>query len=1039
MRELTFEPLAHLLGQGKSIVIDCLWDTPKAIVADLACKKTGKHVLFITGSGTENKLQEDFATLTQTAVLHFPAWEMQISPSPDIVGERNQALFSLLHAQKPMIVLTTLQAILQNVIPKNNFTAISLSFHVGAEYAFDALPEKLSQMGYERSPLVTDKGQFALRGGIIDLFPVSCSDPYRLEFFGDTLESIRAFDPLQQTSVGKVDRIEILPGQETANTASLFDYLGKNTLLVFDDLLALEDKAFQLGISLEPFLQECASLQKLFFPKENLEALSEVKKSDGHISFEVFGKTYEAVRIPSPFLPFEEDLLPSLKDLDMPLLILSPSKTDEATFKRQLEEQAITLPKMTSFEIGYLSSGFIAHSIPIALLPLAEITHRYRLRRPKQRSVHHSEVMPLFDLSLGDLVVHFHHGIGKYLGIEKKPNHQGIQTEYLVLEYAEKAKLYVPFPQSYLVSKYIGAEEQLPTLHALNSNKWKTTRSKTEQAILGYAKDLLELYAKRSHLPGFAYREDSHDMALFEQDFPFVETEDQLSAIQAVKENMCSSKCMDRLVCGDVGYGKTEVAMRAAFKAVVDGGKQVAVLVPTTILAMQHYENFTERMRNFPIRIGVLSRFRTQKQQKQALKEMQEGKIDILIGTHRIISKDVVFKDLGLIIIDEEQRFGVKAKEHLKTLKHGIDCLTLSATPIPRTLYMSLVGARDMSVIATPPQDRLPIKTIVAEGDEELIRTALLRELARDGQVYVIHNRVESIFDFKDKIQSLVPLARLLVVHGQMSSEEIDQAFHAFKFGRADILVATTLVENGIDIPNANTMLVDRADQFGLADLYQLRGRVGRWNRRAFCYFLIPKRKALSEVAKKRLDALAEVGGHGGGMRIAMRDLEIRGAGDILGLEQSGQVSAIGFHLYCKLLKRTIDALQGKSAATSFETKLEFPQEARLPESYIAEMSLRLEIYQRLGESANLQEVDALFEEVKDRFGPLPPAALWLYHLSRIRVFAALNHYTLIKLQSVTLTTERRIGEKTILNTHTLIIPKDPALLEAKIISLLNK
>jgi transcription-repair coupling factor (superfamily II helicase) len=575
-------------------------------------------------------------------------------------------------------------------------------------------------------------------------------------------------------------------------------------------------------------------------------------------------------------------------------------------------------------------------------------------------------------------------------------------------------------------------------LHTLGTKKWLNAKVQVQKAIVGYARDLLNIQASREAKGGFIYPPDSEEMFLFEAEFPFTETDDQIRAIQEIKQDMTSPKAMDRLICGDVGYGKTEVAMRAAFKAVIDGGKQVAVLVPTTVLAMQHYENFCKRMESFPVRIGVASRFVKPKEMKKTLEGVAQGSVDILIGTHRIISQDVGFKNLGLIIIDEEQRFGVRAKEHLKKAKVGVDCLTLSATPIPRTLYFSLVGARDISVINTPPHDRLPIKTILAEKENELMKNALLRELARDGQAYVIHNRVESIYRIADDIQKLLPSARLAIVHGQMAADEIDAIFHKFKQGEVDILIATTIVENGIDIPNANTILVDRADMYGMADLYQLRGRVGRWNRPAYAYFLVPKSRELHEISRKRLQALIETSGFGGGMKLAMRDLEIRGAGDLLGVQQSGNVSTIGFHFYCKLLKRAVDTLKKHVSPTFYDTRMEFQYAANLPSTYIPETNLRMEIYHRLGETASQDDVEELFKELEDRFGKLPEPTIWLKHLSRIRVFASQHQFTLLKFDATSLTVQRQVGKETI-DRKTFLPPfETPQQLEEKVLQMLT-
>jgi transcription-repair coupling factor (superfamily II helicase) len=705
-------------------------------------------------------------------------------------------------------------------------------------------------------------------------------------------------------------------------------------------------------------------------------------------------------------------------DPNLSFLFLNSNDSEEEEVKKQLA--SIQLPKNTRFERGYLTSGYVLDRLVV--IPNVELSHKTRIRRQKWRSTYHTPASEFHELTPGDFVVHYHSGIGRYLGMEKQTNHLGQQTEFLTLEYADKSKLFVPLSQSYLVSRYIGSQEEPPSLSQLGSKRWQTTRANAQAQIVGYANELLQLYAERAVLGGHHYPPDSQMVLQFEREFPYAETQDQLLAIEAIKQDMISPKLMDRLICGDVGYGKTEVAMRAAFKAVVDGGKQVAVLVPTTVLSTQHFETFSNRMSGFPIRVGNISRFHSAKEIKQTLEKVKQGEIDILIGTHRLLSKDIHFKNLGLIIIDEEQRFGVKAKEHLKKLKANVDCLTLSATPIPRTLYMSLVHARDMSVINTPPQDRLPTRTILAETDPELIQQALSREFARGGQAFYIHNRVESIYDRATQVQKLVPNVRLSIVHGQMDADEVDAAFHKFRSGETDLLFATTIIENGIDVPNANTILIDRADTYGLADLYQLRGRVGRWNRAAYAYLLIPKNARLPEQARKRLNALVEAGGYGGGMKIAMRDLEIRGAGDILGLQQSGQVAAIGFHLYCKMLKRAIDSLKKKAPISFNETKLEFPFEAYLPETYVNEVSLRMELYYRLGDASTFKEIDELLAELKDRFGPPPPPVIWLYHLTRIRAIAAAHHFTLLKFSNLTLYAEQQLGKE--VHKKNLLLPK---------------
>lgn len=1071
--------IERLLREEDSLLLEGLWNSPKALIAALAAKTTAKHILILTGASLEEtRLFNDFKWFTDLPVIDFPAWETlpaeNIPPSPDIVGDRYTALGALQTSSQPHIVITGLQAVLQKLLPPITFSELHFKCKTGQVLSFEGTIERFIKMGYQRKSIAADKGEFAVRGGIIDVFPVSSPDPYRLEFFGDELESLRTYDPIGQKSIQVVDALEIVPGQELeliqkeTHLCSILDYLGPNTLIVFDDLLNLEDRYASLlqltgtgpkFFSIHEFLEATNKYQKIFLSKEPIETLSEVKFLTKHtagyysetappmpLQFQLFNRDFEAIRVVSPFKELQdvllsdenEDLLKGLELLpkEMHVDFLYETEADLMKLQKQINDLALQLPKI-NFEAGYLSSGFILSDADWACFPLTELTGRYKIRRQKQRSTYHSTYAESVDLLPQDLVVHYNHGIGKFLGMEKKPNNQGIPSEFYLVEYAEGGKLYVPIQQSYLISKYVGGNDEFPRLHTMGGTRWKKTRDQTQAAILGYATELLDLYAHRELKGGFVFSEDSPDMKDFEEDFPFVETEDQLAAISDIKNDMVSQKAMDRLVCGDVGYGKTEVAMRAAFKAVLDGGKQVAVLVPTTVLAMQHYDNFLERMRNFPVRIAVLSRFRSAKEIKASIKGIEEGSIDIIIGTHRLISKDIQFKDLGLVIIDEEQRFGVKAKEHLKKIKSGVDCLTLSATPIPRTLYMSIVGARDMSIISSPPQDRLPIKTVIAEPDDQLLKNAILRELARDGQIYFIHNRVESIYEISAKIKSFAPQARIVTGHGQMHADELDSVFHAFRNGNADILVATTIVENGIDVPNANTILIDRADRFGLADLYQLRGRVGRWNRRAYAYFLVPRLRSLPELSRKRLDALAESSGYGGGMKLAMRDLEIRGAGNILGTEQSGHVSSVGFHLYCKMLKRTIKTLQGKLPQLLTDVKIEFPVDARLPDTYIEDVSLRMEIYQRFGEALSLEETDEIWKEVKDRFGTPPEPAEWLYELTRLKVFSQLNGYTLIQKERLSLKTERIKGKDIIKGSILLTSFKKPSDVTSKILPLL--
>lgn len=1037
-----FLSLQHALEEPHSspLVIEELWSSTKAFLLRWIHRSTGKPIVCISKEGTESShLYHDLLFFDPSLPLFFPAWETlpdeQVAPSPDIVGERYATLDSIRSSINNPLIITSLQGALQKLPPISAFSKLQIAKGENSP-RFQTLVEQLEAMGYRKTALTSDKGEFSIRGGILDVFPISSPEPVRLDFWGDSLESMRSYDCVSQRSIQEIDCITILPVKEfelvhtSSEHASLLDYIGKPCIVVLDDLLHLEDRYTTLLsqmqvqasslFSLSAFLNTTAIHRLVLLPNHSLEGLGgtavvapreryySTARLWDRLNFSCFDITWDVVRWRHPFIPVAHYLLPETEEhLESTLLfnrLLAVQERFNTTIVVQSAEEQNRLQPLidvnkvsTSVEIGDLSSGFVLPQEHFLLFSYAEITHRHKIRRQKFRTTHHSHPVEENDFIAGETLVHAQHGIGKFLGVEKKNNHMGILEDYLLLEYAENAQLYVPLNHTSALSKYIGVHEEAPKLHALGGTRWKKLREITEREIVGYASELLKHYAERSLKKGFVYASDGELMRRFEEEFPYDETEDQLRAVAEIKSDMQSEKIMDRLVCGDVGYGKTEVAMRAAFKAVVDGGKQVAVLVPTTVLAIQHYENFTERMRNFPVNIGVISRFSSSKETKETLNKAADGKIDILIGTHRLISNDVQFLNLGLVVIDEEQRFGVAAKEHLKKIKTGVDCLTLSATPIPRTLYMSLIGVRDLSIINTPPQDRLPTKTIICEASDAVFRTAILRELNRDGQVFVVHNRVETIDRLESKIRALFPHIRMTTVHGQMHSDAIDHAFHLFKQGELDLLLATTIIENGIDIPNANTILIDRADQLGFANLYQIRGRVGRADKPAYAYFLVPHFDRLPELTRKRLKALAESSGYGAGMKLAMKDLEYRGAGNLLGREQSGNVAAIGFHLYCQLLKKTIRTFQGELSPNLVDTKIELLVDARLPEHYIEHLPTRMEIYRRFGNAYTWEETDEIFAELRDRFGPPPEQALWLYHMTRIRVFASKHGFTLIK------------------------------------------
>lgn len=1055
----SLESFQEALLEGKSLTCESLWVTPKALLTALAFKKIKKNILYVTSKNEEDRLCVDLPNFTDAELLEWPAWETlpgeKAEPSPDIVGERSHILDKLLHSKQPQIILANLAAVLSPVIARDYFELLLLELHQGKEFPFDSLAEQLDALGYERVSLVNDKGQFALRGGILDVFPSTETEPYRIEFFGDSVESLRTFDSVSQKSVERKIKLAIFPNkerkliEEESQKESLLSYLGRDTLVILDrpeflkskykDFMEEGEEGDQTFLSWEDFYSSLEKYQKIYFEDE-LSSKSYPHTEKWHSCFTRLDDTFSS----KTKIFHDQDQaylirLPEIQNNHFQLIYLCPNESEEKSLKDQMQELYGEIPSCVTFQRGRWTQGFVLLNERQAFITSSEVTHRYAIKRKKQRTSYQSSPVEFMELEEGNYVVHLQHGIAKFLGWEKQKNHAGAETDFLKLEYAEKSILYVPLDQSHLVTKFIGAKHETPKLHKIGGKQWVRTKVETERAIMDYASELLRHYAQRALVEGFAYPQDSEDQILFEKEFPYVETADQKKAIEAIKEDFFSKRPMDRLICGDVGYGKTEVAMRAAFKAVIDGGKQVAVLVPTTVLAMQHFENFSARMSNFPIKIGHLSRFVSPQEQKKTLKGLYEGSVDIVIGTHRMIGKDVEFKNLGLVIIDEEQRFGVKAKEHLKAMTVGVDCLTLSATPIPRTLYMSMVGARDISLINSPPQDRLPIKTHLAEYDENLIKQAILRELNREGQVYIIHNRVQSIYEFANKIEKLVPQIKMVIGHGQMSGEELDFVFHQFKKKEANVLIATSIVENGIDIPEANTIIIDRADRFGLSDLYQLRGRVGRWNRKAYAYFLVPKNKELVELADKRLKALLESSGYGGGMKVAMRDLEIRGAGDILGTSQSGQISSIGFHLYCKLLKRTILTMQGKAPKVIVETKVEFPFDYQIPEQYVSDLSLRMELYQKIGEAFTLEELEEVESEMVDRFGPYPEAFAWLYHLARVKIFAGSHRFVYLGFKKNILKAERR--EKGELKTYQspFNLSKDPKIFEEEMILTLKK
>lgn len=1030
-----FDPIVKDLGNS-AYLFEKLWTAPKAALISWLLQRGIKRIVLISDTArSQGVLQQELPFFTKIPVHVFPPLDEEaVGQEPDLalVGQRMKTLSACIN-EDSQILLTDLAALQRPTFSPTALYLKRLHLKKGEQLSPLDLTEKLLAMGFEKTHLAVEKGQFAPRSGLIDILPSGEVMGYRIDFWGDEIESIRTFDPGSQRSHQSVNELEILPAREMMNSderGTLLDYIDEweaAPAIILDDLAALEHRQIELygALQRQKFDQGLGKLIRGLGPKfylinAPLPELSETTliepptatRRAPKLNFSFFGSSLSAL---CPFSPFQRwqarfghlahaetkdaliQAIGQASDEDFTVIVASSNEADRAFAVQKLQKRGLD-PTICKFVDGYLSEGFVLEGAKIALASTVQLTGHITLHRPQVTSGYRDPLEDDSQLELGGLVVHQQNGVGLFRGVEQRQNHLGETAEFLKIEYADRAQLYVPLQQAHMIDKYISTKEEAPRLHTLGSSRWKTLRLQTEEAIGGYAESLLKMDAERALKRGFGYRQDSVEVKRFEAAFPYALTEDQEKAVAAIKADLASTKLMDRLVCGDVGYGKTEVAMRAAFKTAVDGKQQVVLLVPTTVLALQHFETFSERMSSFDLNIAQLSRFTSAKEGRQTLKSLADGKIDILIGTHRVLSRDIEFHNLGMVIIDEEQRFGVRAKEHLRSFRAKAHCLTLSATPIPRTLYLSLMGTRELSVINTPPRDRQHVATIIAPASDELIAAALTKELHRQGQIFVIHNRVESLPVWKERLQRLLPQARIAVAHGQMDAESIDAVFHAFKSGTADILLATSIVENGIDIPNANTLIVDRSDSFGLSDLHQLRGRVGRWNRKAFAYFLYPPNRVLPEVSAKRLRALQETSGPAGGMKIAMRDLQIRGCGQILGQQQSGHVSSVGFHLYCKLLKRTLETMRGQRPPSLGDVRVELPFEGRISADYVDDVTLRMHLYRRLGDCESIDEVDALKDELIDRFGRPPLGLQWLLVTARLRCFAAESQIKSVKL-----------------------------------------
>lgn len=1041
-----------------------------------------KYRIIVTFSDLRAKeIYEDYKLYDRNVTM-YPAKDL-IFYQADIHGnqlvkERMKALRRVIEG-RPLTVVTTFDSLMTPQVSLGVLKKNVISIGGQSNINEGELARRLVEMGYEKNYQVEGPGQFSMRGGIVDIFDLTEENPYRIELWGDEVESIRSFDVLSQRSIEKLESVSIYPATEMVLTAGELErgmkrikaeaercsrklreeFYTEEAHRISSQVKELEEQALEFGqaVNLESYIRyfydDTVSFLELFEKERSCIFMDEparIKEHADAVELEfresmmhrlekgyilpgqadiLFGAEEAASRIAeyrvaalsaidrkSPLVrpvkrfdigarsvaPYNSSFEALVKDLKrykksgFRVLLLSGSRTRAKRLAEDLRGEDITAfysqdpfreiqPGEVMTYYGWVLKGFEYPLIKFVVISETDIFGLEK-KKKKKKKYEGQKINDFAELKVGDYVVHENHGLGIYKGIEKVEVEKVVK-DYIKIEYRDGGNLYVLATGLDMIQKYASAEGGKPKLNKLGTQEWSRTKSKVKGAVQEVAKDLVELYAARQQREGHVYGKDTVWQQEFEEMFPYEETEDQLAAIAATKADMESPRIMDRLVCGDVGYGKTEIAIRAAFKAVQEG-KQVVYLVPTTILAQQHYNTFVQRMKDFPVRIDLLSRFRTRTEQNKTVEDLKKGLVDIVVGTHRVLSKDVVYKDLGLLIIDEEQRFGVRHKEKIKKMKENVDVLTLTATPIPRTLHMSLIGIRDMSVLEEAPQDRLPIQTYVMEYNEEMVREAIVRELSRGGQVYYVYNRVSNIGDIAGKISELVPEANVEFAHGQMKEQELEKIMYGFIDGEIDVLVSTTIIETGLDISNVNTMIIHDADNLGLSQLYQLRGRVGRSNRTAYAFLMYKRDKMLKEIAEKRLAAIKEFTDLGSGFRIAMRDLEIRGAGSLLGARQHGHMHAVGYDMYCKLLNEAVKNLKGIRTKEDFNTMVDLDVDAFIPPSYIVNEFQKLDIYKRIAGIESLDESEDMKEELLDRFGEIPRSVDNLLRIALVRVQA---------------------------------------------------
>jgi transcription-repair coupling factor (superfamily II helicase) len=999
-RQDGFDRVLAALQEGGQATLDGVWGASRALVAAaLAHHCEGSLVVVCAKGDAIDRFCDDLALFTNLAAERFPAWESGPSQRiiyDEIYGDRLRTLKLLAGGERPEILATSVQSLLQPTATRESVAASSRRVRVGQRLDVDELLKWLAGRGFHSATAVELPGEFCQRGGILDVFAPDWFEPVRIELFDDEVESIRRFDVATQRSLETLDEVEItVLGAKLETKGHFAEFLPPNSwVLLIEPSEIGEEAAHYLGRVEEPddFHSLTAVYQSLEpFAQATAEGLAVgelgVRCTLGIESVERFTGGLDRVRGELEGVGAGHEVF-----------VVCQTEAEVERLKELFVATSLAQEGRLHFPVGSLSQGFRLTSERLVLLSGAELFQRHDLaRRPARQRRLGKAIDSFLDLREGDLVVHLAHGIGRYRGLKLLEKNKQTE-EHLEIEFRGGTKIYVPASRIELVQKYIGASKSRPSLAVIGGKTWARQKKAAEAAVSDLAIEMLELQAVRASRPGVALAADTEWQREFDASFPYQETPDQLAAIAQIKRDMQALKPMDRLLCGDVGFGKTELAMRAAFKA-VDNGYQVAVMAPTTILAEQHYHTFRERMAEFPFDIGKLSRFCTPEDMRDTLAGLKEGRVDIVVGTHRVASRDVQFHNLGLVIIDEEQRFGVEIKERLKSFRAAVDVLTLSATPIPRTLHMSLVGVRDISNLETPPEDRLAVETRVTRWSDKTIRNAILRELNRGGQVYFVHNRVNDIDKVAARLREIVPEATLRIGHGQMNETELERVMVDFVNGEFDLLLATTIVESGLDIPNANTIFIDEAERYGLADLHQLRGRVGRYKHRAYCYLLVDPTKHLNPNAARRLRAIEEFSDMGAGFAIAMRDLEIRGAGNLLGTQQSGHIAAVGYELYCQLLEAAVRKMKKLPPKLSIDVDIDLPGEAYIPDDYIPDLRLKIDLYRRLARVTDEEQVREFHAEMTDRFGPPPEPVLRMLRLTELKIDAAVWQVAALRIE----------------------------------------